>query len=113
MTQGPVSRFLRAMFILLMSSGGGELPILDGVLFHSSRNTPVRVTSHVEASGGCHADQCAIRATAHHPRLTPTVIVPPLTLSEPAVIAPPSIIELRSAFPVLQPFSRAPPSLQI
>ena len=113
MTQGPVFRLLRAVFILLMSSGGGELPVLDGVLFHSARSTPVRMTSHVEASGGCHADQCTIRTTAHHPRLTPTVIVPPLTLSEPAVVPPSSIIELLSAFPVLQPFSRAPPSLQI
>jgi hypothetical protein len=86
--------------------------VLDGALFHSTR-APVRVTSHVESSGGCHADQCTIRATAQHPPVTPTVLVPSLTLASPAAVPTPSVVELRSAFPVYQPFSRAPPSLLV
>jgi hypothetical protein len=102
------------MLILVMGSGGGELPALDGMLFHGHRAVPVTMTSHVEAWGGCHADQCTIRTTAQHRPLTPAVAVPTLKVSEPEAVATPSFgAELLPAFPVFQPFSRAPPSLQV
>jgi hypothetical protein len=114
MTAGPVSRLARGLFIVLMSSGGGELPALDALLFHGGRSVAVTERTHFETSAGCHADQCAIRATAHHPPVTPTVVVSALELSEPPAIVPSSNpARPLSAFPILQPFSRAPPGLQI
>ena len=114
MTPGPASRLARALFIVLMSSGGGELPALDALMFHSDRSVPVTVRAHLETSAGCHADQCAIRATAHHPPVTPAVLGSSLELSEPAAIVPPANpARPLSGFPIFQPFSRAPPILLV
>lgn len=114
MAAGPLSRLARALFIVLVTSGGGELPALDAVLFHSGRSVAVTVATHVESGGGCHADQCAIRATAHHPPVTPTVVGPTLKASEPSAL-PPAVrsVESLPTFPSFQPFSRAPPVLLV
>ncbi len=111
MLTGPVSHLIRALFIVLMSGGGGDLPALDGVLFHSH---PVTLASHFEASGGCHADQCSIRATANHPPLTPALVAGTPRSAESAAVSPPlGATELLPATPVFQPFSRAPPLLPV
>ena len=108
-----VSRLLSAIFILLMSGGGGDLPALDGLFFHSRDVVPATVASHVEVAGSCHADQCAIRSTAQHPRLTSIVTGSAIEWTEPdRVVATPVRLELRSGPSLCQPFSRAPPILQ-
>ncbi len=112
MARGLVAHVLRGLFIVLMTSGGGELPALDALLFHSDRSVPVAGTSHLETAGSCHADQCAIRATAHHPPVTPTVAVTTLKSSDPGAIpSGATAVELLPALPASQPFSRAPPRL--
>ncbi len=113
MVRRPLSRLLCAGFILLMSGGGGDLPALDGLLFHGREPVPLTVPAHFEASGGCHADQCPIRSTAQQSRLTSAVASGPCEGVAPESIPPlPAQPELRADASLSQPFSRAPPILQ-
>ena len=64
------SRLASAVLIVSVSSGGGGLPVLDGLIFHTRGQAADALRPHYEATGGCHADGCAIRSTAHQTRFT-------------------------------------------
>ena len=112
MVRSPLTRLLSAAFILLMSGGGGDLPALDGLLFHARERVPADLQAHSETSPECHGDQCPIRSTAAQTRLASLPPEPPPALVAPLwtqpVLAGP---ELRAGRALTQPFSRGPPSL--
>jgi len=105
-------RVLSAFLIALVMSGGGGLPVLDGLVFHSRDLAGQNLGSHYEAGDGCHADGCAVRSTAMHARFAPPGHVPTDILVESgrSVPVPVSSVAPSSYFP-RQPHSRAPPSL--
>lgn len=105
-----LSRLFSATLILLISGGGGGLPVVDGLIFHSRDRAAEALHPHFEANGGCHSDGCAIRSTAHHTRYAaaiaavgPLVLVPQFRPTQPSVAAP------RADSLPGQPLSRAPP----
>ena len=112
MIRHPVSRVLSAAFIMLMGGGGGDLPALDGLLFHARDRVPTSVASHFEAAGGCHADQCAIRSTSQHSRFPSALPVSAVQWAGLESVEPaPPRVDLRPGLLSTQPFSRAPPVL--
>jgi len=110
MLRSLLTRLFSATLILLISGGGGGLPVVDGLVFHSRDGAPETVRSHYEANAGCHADGCAIRATAHLSRLAP-VVDPVGRISAAAELSTTSrILPLLHSQPLSgQPLSRAPP----
>jgi hypothetical protein len=109
--RGPLlTRLFSATLILLISSGGGGLPVLDGLFFHSRDRGPEVVRPHYEANGGCHSDGCAIRSTAHLSRLGPAVHPVGQISAAAEVVAAPRMLPLLQSQPLSgQPLSRAPP----
>jgi len=106
----PFSRLLSACLILLLSSGGGTLPVLDGLLFHSRDRGGETQRPHYEAASSCHADKCTLYSSAQQARFAPAVgaaarIVLDLERSFPIRPAPPAASQLHFG----QPLSRAPP----
>jgi hypothetical protein len=106
MLRGLCSAFL----ILCFTGGGGGLPLLDGVIFHSRDQGTEILRPHFEASSACHADGCTVRSIAQQARYAPVWIPVAriLPLSE--------IADLTRYFPAFlaeplqgQPLSRAPP----
>ena len=109
MIRSLLTRLFSATLILLISSGGGGLPVLDGLIFHSRGRALEALRPHYEKTG-CHADGCAIRATAHLSRLAP-VVDPVGRISAAAELSTTSrILPLLHSQPLSgQPLSRAPP----
>ena len=110
MRRGLLGRLFSAMLMLVMASGGGSLPTLDGLLFHSRERAADASQAHWETTSGCHSDGCTIRSTAHQARFAPSVGAagPQLREAEARVAS--------RAFPAPlalsltgQPLSRAPP----
>ncbi|MGQ0702834.1 MAG: hypothetical protein ACT4PM_06845 [Gemmatimonadales bacterium] len=111
MARTPITRLLSAAFIVLMSGGGGDLPALDGLLFHIRERVSVSLPAHFESSSACHGDQCAIRSTAAQTRLASLPPAPAEALVEPPLTT--AVLgdsELRADRALTQPFSRAPPT---
>jgi len=107
----PASRLACAILAALMGAGGGELPALDGLLFHTRDREPAPVVSHLEPAGGCHSDQCAIRSVAQQSRFAAVAAGHSLAGADPGAgtdVLPEEA--LHSASTASQPFSRAPPS---
>lgn len=103
-------RLVSAALIVMISSGGGGLPVLDGLIFHTRGRAAEALRPHYEATGGCHADGCAIRSTAHLARCTPSLGTAGLVISPPEMwisvwLSPTPL----SNSPFGQPLSRAPP----
>jgi hypothetical protein len=103
-------RAFSACLILLFSTGGGTLPVLDGLLFHSRDHGAGALSPHFEANGGHHADGCSIGSTAQQARFAPAlgrdakvVSVPESTIFVTLFTAP--LPELLTGHPL----SRAPP----
>jgi hypothetical protein len=110
MLRGLLPRLFSATLILLIGSGGGGLPVVDGLFFHGRDRAAEASLPHYEATAGCHSDGCAIRSTAHHARFTaaigvigPVIPAPQVRLAELFVTTP------RADSPQGQPLSRAPP----
>ena len=109
MPRGRWRRLFSAILGLMMAGGGGSLPILDGLLFHS-RAAVDTSQAHYETSGNCHSDGCTIRSTAHQARFAPSVAAagPQLREAESGIVPrttpAPFTLSLNG-----QPLSRAPP----
>jgi hypothetical protein len=111
MRRGLLGRLFSAMLMLVMASGGGSLPTLDGLLFHSRDRGSAASQAHYEASGACHSDGCTIRSTAHQARLAPVGTPVGSVVSAPESVADSRLPEvLRSSVLFAQTLSRAPPS---
>ena len=94
----------------MIGIGGGSLPVVDVVLFHSRGSVEENAQAHFEATSGCHADGCAIRSTAQQARFAPAVGSSDRLVSSPGFLAAPVILEAPfSNAPSGQPLSRAPP----
>ncbi|HTL04998.1 MAG TPA: hypothetical protein VL241_04580 [Gemmatimonadales bacterium] len=112
MQHSRLARLVSALSIALIGMGGGSLPVLDGLLFHSRGLAAEASVAHFEASSGCHADGCAIKSTAQHVRLAPALGTPGQVLPVGFVTPPArSAAVALSRAPSGQPLSRAPPSL--
>ena len=110
MVRAPLGRLISACLIVLFTSGGGRLPLVDGLIFHSRDRGTETSGSHFESSSACHADGCAIHSTAHATRFAPALLLnawrslsPETRYSEPSFPAP--LAESRPG----RPLSRAPP----
>lgn len=107
---------LRSLFsaslILLFISGGGGLPLLDGLIFHSrARGTEV-LRPHLEGTSGCHADGCTVRSTAQQARFAPVLNPVAKIVSAPETSAFVRNLPTPLAEPLRgQALSRAPPRL--
>ena len=66
-------RLFSVALIGLFSAGGGRLPVIDGLLFHSRSQATRGTRPHYEPSTGCHADGCALRSTPSVVHSTPAV----------------------------------------
>jgi hypothetical protein len=107
-----LTRLFSATLILLISGGGGGLPVVDGLVFHSRDGAPETVRSHYEANAGCHADGCAIRSTASLPPLGPAFDPVARISSAAEQCLVPQVFTVLLSHPLSgQPLSRAPPLL--
>ena len=110
MFRGLLTRLFSATLILLISGGGGGLPVLDGLIFHSLDRAPQALRPHYEVTGGCHSDGCAIRSTAHLSRLAPAVAPVGRISVAPEYLVASRILPVPHSQPLSgQPLSRAPP----
>src|SRR5258706_6880767 len=53
------NRLLAFLLIVMITGGGGGLPVLDALIYHSRGSAPEDWRAHYEANSGCHADGCA------------------------------------------------------
>lgn len=105
-------RLLSALLIALITSGGGGLPLLDGLAYHSRDRGGEILGSHYEASSGCHADGCSVRSTALQTRFAPPGQSDIEILVGPGSHNPGRAgSNLPTRLPSGQPHSRAPPRL--
>jgi len=105
-----ISRCLSASLLILLSSGGGTLPILDGLLFHSRDRGAETRRPHYEAASSCHADRCTLYSSAQQARFVPAVRATARILLDPErsfPIRPTPLAASQLHFG--QPLSRAPP----
>jgi hypothetical protein len=110
MVRSLVRRALSAVLMLLVSGGGGGLPVLDAALFHGFGPGPDEPRPHYEATSGCHTDRCTVRSLAYDLRCTPDLPTPP-----PVAVV--SVVPLERRLPSASPrpaaplptLSRAPP----
>ena len=104
------SRLISAGSILLIGMGGGSLPVVDELLFHSRGSAQESTRAHFEATSGCHADGCAVSSTAQQAGFAPALGTPVRRELSPELAAlPPGLPPLLSKAPIGQPLSRAPP----
>ena len=110
MVRAPLGRLISACLILLFSSGGGRLPLVDGLVFHDRDRGAEVSGSHFESTSACHADGCSIRSTAQPARFAPALLPdawrslsPETRFSDLSFPAP--LAESLSG----RPLSRAPP----
>ncbi len=105
-----LSRLLATALVLSIGAGGGGLPMVDALIFHSSGQGPELFRPHYEATSGCHADGCAIRSSAQQSRfvlgLAPAVVssIPPAVSRAPSIPSDPPFARF-----VTHTLSRAPP----
>ena len=110
MRRGLISRLLSPALMVLILSGGGGLPVLDGLIFHSRDRAPEAQLPHYEATSGHHADGCAVHSTAHQARLAGTLGPDFKVFTLPALESTPRPTPLRCArIPTGQLHSRGPP----
>jgi len=110
MARAFLRRLLAIALIFMISAGGGGLPVLDGLIYHSRGATPQDWQTHYEASSGCHADGCAIRSTAQQARFTAVIESRGLVVLAPESWMPERVHPAPfSNSPFGQPLSRAPP----
>ena len=112
MRRSLVSRLFLGALIGVVSAGGGNLPLVDGLFFHRGAPAEAPAQAHFEVAAECHADQCAIVSPVQQHRLAPRLMAASIRLvPDLADPAPLSRVVPGAAPTLTQPFSRAPPFL--
>ena len=110
MARGLISRLFSAPLVAIILSGGGGLPVLDGLIFHTRERAVEANAPHYEGTSGHHADGCAVRSTAHQARFTATIAPSLEVVAAPAVRTALQVPALRCAkLPPGRLHSRGPP----